>query len=96
MTISCDTEIVGNKLLAAYDKAGGDKGTILCLYEASFTFATLYKYFGYKTVSVDILLGSNIFEFDYKQYKDVVGIISHPPCTHFSIAGTVHWNKKNQ
>lgn len=67
---------------------------IYCLYEFSGRFANLYKDLGYEVYPIDLRLGSDIFSFNYKEHEDVVGIISHPPCTHFSIAGTATWKKK--
>jgi hypothetical protein len=68
--------------------------TVLCLYEASGTFATLYEKAGAATVPVDIQLGTDIFDFDYKKYTDVVGVISHPPCTEFAVSGARWWADK--
>lgn len=70
--------------------------TIFCLFEYSDTFAGLYRQLGYNTVAVDLLLGSNIFDFDYKKYENVVGIISHPPCTEFANSGSKHWEYKDK
>lgn len=69
---------------------------VLCLFEFSDSFAGLYRQLGYKTVAVDLILGSNIFDFDYKQYTNVVGIISHPPCTEFASSGARHWERKDR
>jgi hypothetical protein len=67
---------------------------IFCLYEASGTFADLYRAIGYEVQAVDLLLGRDIFDFDYKAYSNVVGIISHPPCTEFALSGARWWKDK--
>lgn len=57
-------------------------------------FAKMYSTLGYKTVPIDLLLGTNIFDFKYKEHDNVVGIISHPPCTEFAGSGARWWEEK--
>lgn len=69
---------------------------VFCLYEYSGTFANLYRQSGYQVEAVDLLLGRDILSFDYKQYKNVVGVISHPPCTEFAGSGARWWAEKSK
>lgn len=68
--------------------------TAFCLFEHSKVFANLLRDSGYNVVSVDLKLGIDIMEFDYKQYHNVEIIIAHPPCTEFAVSGARWWQNK--
>jgi hypothetical protein len=68
--------------------------TALILFEHSNTFAQLYKDAGYDVVAVDLKLGIDIMQFDYKVLQNVDTIIAHPPCTEFAVSGARWWQQK--
>lgn len=46
-------------------------------------------------IQVDIKHGIDIMNWDYKQYKNVIGILMAPPCTDFSSSGAQYWKRKD-
>jgi hypothetical protein len=72
--------------------------TILALYETSGTFSRLYYELGYDVVQVDLqnkgrskkrweILNTDCRLIEHLSEKNIVGIISHPPCTVFAGSG---------
>ena len=46
-------------------------------------------------VRVDIKRGTDILQWDYRQIENVIGILSAPPCTDFSVSGAQYWAAKD-
>lgn len=69
---------------------------ILCLFEFSGVFATLYHRLGYGVQPIDLLheVPTDILSWDYTLVKNVDGIIAHPPCTEFAASGARWWESK--
>ena len=78
--------------------------TILCLYETSGIFSRLYYNLGYDIVQVDIqnkpsklehweIINQDCRLIQKLRDKNIVGIISHPPCTVFAGSGN-RWRKR--
>ena len=67
---------------------------ILALYELSGVFTKLYQQLGYKVIQVDKQLDGSDVRLLKKVEGNVVGIISHPPCTHFAGSGARWWKDK--
>lgn len=63
------------------------KGIILSLFDYSGNWSQPFLEAGYEVVKVDTKLGINIYDFEYKKLKNVVGILAAVPCTDFSNAG---------
>lgn len=70
--------------------------TILVLYELSGTFSNLYRELGYNVVQIDKQLDGTDVRLLEKKYKNVVGILAFPPCTHFAGSGARWWKKKGE
>ncbi|MDA9325842.1 hypothetical protein N9Q69_01285 [bacterium] len=72
--------------------------TIIALYETSGTFSRLYYELGYDVIQVDLqnkgksknrwqILNTDCRLMEHLSDKNVVGVISHPPCTVFAGSG---------
>ncbi len=70
--------------------------TILVLYEVSGTFSNLYRELGYNVVQIDKQLDGSDVRLMQKKYKNVVGILAFPPCTHFAGSGARWWYAKGK
>ena len=79
-------------------KKQNNNKTILALYETSGTFSRLYYELGYDVIQVDLqnkgkskerwqILNTDCRLIEHLADKNVVGIISHPPCTVFAGSG---------
>ena len=79
-------------------KKHNNNKTILALYETSGTFSRLYYELGYDVIQVDLqnkrkskkrwqVLNTDCRLIEHLSEKNVVGIISHPPCTVFAGSG---------
>lgn len=71
-----------------------DKKIILCLYELSGTFTNLFKKKGFEVIQVDKQIDGSDVRLMKKIKGEVIGIISHPPCTHFAGSGARWWKDK--
>ena len=71
-----------------------EQKTIILLFEYSDTIASRYRALGYNVIAVDLELGINIYDFDYKKYSNVVAVFAHPPCTEFAGSGARWWKDK--
>ena len=85
-------------------KSRNNKKTILVLYETSGAFSRLYYELGYDVIQVDLqnkrkskkrwkVLSIDCRLIEHLSEKNVVGIVSHPPCTVFAGSGN-RWRYK--
>ena len=70
--------------------------TILSLFDYSGNWSKPYRENGYNVIQVDIKLGLNIYDLDYKNLPDIYGILAAVPCTDFSVSGARHWAAKDK
>lgn len=70
------------------------KDTILSLFDLTGNWSRPYKENGFKVIQVDLQLGIDILEWDYKTIpkEDVYGILAAVPCTDFAVSGA-RWFK---
>lgn len=70
---------------------------IISLFDFSGNWSLPYLRAGYNVIQIDSKLGTDIFDFNYKiiPKSKVHGILSAPPCTDFSKAGSCFWKKKD-
>lgn len=71
------------------------KPTIISLFDYTGNWSRPFREDGYEVVQVDTKLGIDLYDFDYKQYHNVVGILAAIPCTDFSRAGAQYWKAKD-
>lgn len=69
--------------------------TILSLFDYSGNWSKPYRENGYNVIQVDIKHGISIFDLQYKQIKNVYGILAAPPCTDYSLSGARWFAKKD-
>lgn len=88
------------------NKSANNHKTILALYETSGVFSRLYYELGYDVVQVDLqnrvkskkrweVISTDCRLISHLSDKNVVGIISHPPCTVFAGSGN-RWRHKEK
>lgn len=74
------------------------KNVILSLFDFSGNWSRPWRENGFVVFQIDLLLGQDILTWDYKAAipKDsVFGILAACPCTDFSCAGSLYWNRKD-
>jgi len=71
-----------------------EKTIVLTLYELSGIFTKLYQKLGHEVIQVDKQIDGSDVRLMRKIKGNVVGIISHPPCTHFAGSGARWWKDK--
>ena len=69
--------------------------TLLSLFDYSGNWSMPYKENGYNVIQVDIKLGINILTWNYKEIKNVKGILIAQPCTDYALSGAKHFKKKD-
>lgn len=69
--------------------------TILSLFDYTGNWSLPYRENGYEVIQIDVKLGQNILDWDYKSVDSVYGILCAPPCTHFSSSGARWWRDKD-
>ncbi|MCB0374549.1 MAG: DNA cytosine methyltransferase [Sinomicrobium sp.] len=69
--------------------------TVLSLFDYSGTWSRPFRQVAH-VVQVDIKHGINIMSWDYRQHKNVVGILAAPPCTDFAVSGAQYWPEKDK
>lgn len=67
---------------------------ILSLFDESGVWSEPYVRAGYDVTCVDLSLGLDVLDFDYRGVG-VSGILAAPPCTHFSGSGARWWGEKD-
>jgi hypothetical protein len=67
-------------------KLNNDK-IILSLFDYTGNWSKPYRDAGFEVIQVDIKLGFDIFKFDYKNLKNVYGILAAVPCTDYAVSG---------
>ena len=73
-----------------------DKKLILSLFDFTGAWSKPYREAGYDVIQVDIKLGIDILEWDYKAItRPVHGILNATPCTAYSLSGTRWWAEKD-
>ena len=68
---------------------------IISLFDYTGNWSKPFADNGYEVVQVDIRLGIDIYDWNYTQYDNVVGILAAVPCTDFSRAGAQLWKQKD-
>lgn len=68
---------------------------LFSLYDYSGTWSKPYLDANWTVIQIDIKLGIDILEWDYKFYDHCNGILSAPPCTDFSLSGAQYWPAKD-
>jgi len=68
---------------------------LLSLFDYSGNWALPYRENGWNVIQVDVKLGYDILDFEYKGLGEVGGILAAPPCTHFSVSGAQYWKAKD-
>jgi hypothetical protein len=71
------------------------KHSLLSLFDYSGQWSKPYIDAGWDVVRMDIKLGQDVMQFDYKKHKYFYGILAAPPCTDFSNSGAQYWNQKD-
>lgn len=73
------------------------QNNILSLYDYSGNWARPYNENGYNTIQIDIKLGMDIMQWDYKQYPDdyFYGILIAFPCTDYALSGARWFKEKD-
>lgn len=69
--------------------------TILSLFDFSGNWSKPYRENNFNVVQVDIKLGTDILKFNYKEIKDVYGILCAVPCTDYALSGARWFYKKD-
>ena len=71
---------------------------ILSLFDLTGNWSRPYKENGYKVIQVDLQLGIDILDWNYKEIpKDkVYGILAACPCTDFALSGARHFARKDK
>ncbi len=70
--------------------------TILSLFDYSGNWSQPYRENGYDMIQVDIKLGLDIYELDYKNLPDIYGILAAVPCTDFASSGARWYKEKDK
>lgn len=70
---------------------------LLALFEKTGIASDPYREAGWEVVQIDIQLGIDILNWDYKQYpcNYFTGIIAFPPCTAYALSGARWWAEKD-
>jgi len=65
------------------------RDTILSLFDLTGNWSRPYKENGYKVIQVDLQMGIDILEWDYKSLarEEVYGVLAAVPCTDFAVSG---------
>jgi hypothetical protein len=69
--------------------------TILSLFDYSGNWSKPWKENGYNVIQIDIQLGIDILNWDYKHIKNVYGILAAVPCHDFALCGAMHFKQKD-
>lgn len=75
------------------------KNTILSLFDLTGTWCEPYKQAGYNVIQIDLQLGIDIMDWDYKNEVnkgDVYGILNASPCDDFALSGARWFKDKDQ
>lgn len=70
---------------------------IISLFDHSGVWSYFYRCAGYIVIQIDTKLGISLSDFNYKSIPKnrVHGVLSAPPCTAFSKAGSCFWSVKD-
>lgn len=70
---------------------------LLALFELTGIASGFYRRAGWEVVQIDIQLGIDILEWNYRQYPPdyFTGIIAFPPCTAYAGSGARWWAEKD-
>ncbi len=69
--------------------------TILSIFDYTGNWSKPYKENNYNVIQIDIKLGLDILEYDYKKLKNVHGILIAMPCTDYALSGAKHFARKD-
>lgn len=72
---------------------------IISLFDLSGSWSDPYREAGYEVIRIDIELGIDVLEWDYKEEVDrerVRGILAAPPCDKFTAASSQYWRKYDE
>lgn len=69
--------------------------TIISLYDYTGNWSQPYRENGYNVIQVDIKLGIDILKWNYKDIKNVKGILIAQPCTDYALSGAKHFKAKD-
>ena len=69
--------------------------TIISLYDYTGNWSKPYKENGYNVIQVDIKLGIDILNWDYRYIQNVKGILIAQPCINYALSGARHFKQKD-
>jgi hypothetical protein len=72
-----------------------NKKTIISLFDYSGNWSRPWKENGYNILQIDIKLGIDIINWDYKDIKNVYGILAAVPCTDYALCGARFFKEKD-
>lgn len=70
--------------------------TLISLFDYTGNWSRPYKENGWKVIQVDIKLGVDILQFNFKKIKNVNGVLAAIPCTDYATSGAKHFAKKDE
>ena len=69
---------------------------ILSLFDLTGNWSKPYRDAGYTVIQVDLQLGIDILDWNYKQYNGVYGILAACPCTDYAVSGARWFAEKDK
>lgn len=69
---------------------------ILSLFDYTGNWSKPYRESGYQVTQIDIKLGIDILNWNYKELDNIYGILAAVPCTHFAISGARWFAEKDR